>query len=1528
MNSSLENQICDAIGIIANRIVDKANYDRTVQATVIKCIDQTIGEYKVQYQDSFYYAYSNNSDIVYPDGSLVYIQIPGNDFGKQKTILGTVKKLGINYITTIEEDEAYEIVGKNCIDSKGEWILSSYIRQFGKNVYDRDNSINEIGLNVIDVEEYIKNSKSIICGATIRTSLVAEQQLKGNYGVSFALDFTDNSNPESIVTRYYVVDVNKMHGNPYRLAQDTRQYGVFEIDGANFVSVKSISIFNYDFPLEGNGSVTEDIFFSHFELSGANRLSNEDISNYSLTFVTPRGKYFDKNGYDKLYINAEVRVKGKVVNLDSQKLPFYWFVEHVGVTANSEYYNKYGGQGWKCLNKNTEVISATDTDPAVVEWIPETNKWVVSKSDCPSRSTKYKCVVVYDGTVISREIEIINRDAIYDVTIESDMGTTFYFDGNRESGYPTIICKVNGAENNSYSYSWAVTSNSGNFNSLAETTDKNKIHQSWIDKYNNIINSNEYKEIKESQLELQGVNQYFKEDKFNMRVEGNRIYHVDISQITNFSTYSCTVYSGNTYIGTTSIVLVNKLLPEGSYSLIINNGTHIYKYNENGISPASNAVENPIDIQALTFTIYDSNGNEVSNDAASHSSIKWAVPAENTLLKIPYTTDESDNGYNIYRNMTSFSYFIEDRYNITKQNNNINLFVVYKGVSLSASTDLTFVKEGESGTNGTEFACRIVPNLADGASFSGYPMITQLGTSNTKYFNFAAKDVNKPFKVQLWHNENRIYEGVESATSGENKYVEVKWGILKKKKSGLSQDVSNIQISESGVFNYKGFNTDENVNIIQAEIKYDGVTYYATLPLITARVSNRQTKIELKQGSGFRYAIYSSDGKSPKYDNTNPFEIDVFYNINNVWCDVSPEYAFVWSYLGTDLLDRLSYGENPKANQKWKKPIDSYDGECLYNAILCDVRNSSGSSYASIHIPVHLYLNRYGLSAINGWDGNTVDINEDGGYILTPQIGAGQKNSDNSFTGVVMGKVKESGQTTADIGLLGYSSGVRSIFLDAETGKSVFGTNGKAQIIIDPGSSREGEAILKSGNYSSINKTGLEINLTAPTIKYGSGNFEVNEIGHITAKGGGTIAGWNITDTKLYKDKVGISSVNGDGNYAFWAGASVRGDEQPNNPLFGVKYDGTIIAQQGLIGRGSQRITIGHSQSDEGSPKNSALYSGSKSSFTADAAGFYIGTDGIALGRWDSTTGKSYFQVDSSGLINARKGYIGNGTKGWEIGDTYLMNGREGAGSDAKDTKSGGIYLGIDGIGLGIKANDFKVTRAGALTCQKGTIGGWTINSNTLKSSGITLRSSSNKGDGGEISSSKWYIRGDGSASFGDGKATISKDGEARFSNIIATGGSIGGWTINASSLTGGAVTLNKTGALSGTNWSIEASGKASFSNINVTGGSISVGGSVINANGTNLSTGTTVGGKGLPAYIKELSVDLLKADTIVLGSGSGAVTLQWIGAITSIDSITLDLDKKTWKMQVHMRHVLGRTDKGGQYYIPGPGQSDTKPFT
>lgn len=119
-----------------------------------------------------------------------------------------------------------------------------------------------------------------------------------------------------------------------------------------------------------------------------------------------------------------------------------------------------------------------------------------------------------------------------------------------------------------------------------------------------------------------------------------------------------------------------------------------------------------------------------------------------------------------------------------------------------------------------------------------------------------------------------------------------------------------------------------------------------------------------------------------------------------------------------------------------------------YNGIYCNNRVEAfvyilNNLCAKVTIPIHMFLNVYELASVNGWDGTHVEINEEDDYVLAPQIGAGVKNQEtNTFTGLVMGSLSnktESGYSDEKVGLMGFSDGQQSIFLDAKTGSATFG---------------------------------------------------------------------------------------------------------------------------------------------------------------------------------------------------------------------------------------------------------------------------------------------------------------------------------------------------------------------------------------------------------------------------------------------------------------------------------------------------------
>lgn len=1494
--ANYENNIIDAIEKIVNNAVANAGYDKTIKATIIECIDQTIGKFKVKYQDSTFYAYATSSEVTYTRGSEVYILIPGNDSGRDKTILGTVKKLGADYAVTPEGDEAYETVGNNILHSSSTFELCSY-ETIEKILYQRGGSNNQISLDETAATRYFTKSSALICGAIFKTTIPGQQQYRGNYGISFELMFTDNATGKNVL-RNYVLDVNQMIGNPYAIKNETRQYGVFDIDGANFQYVNKISLFCYDFPYQEDNQ-PNDIFIKDIDFCGAIPMGSKALSGCALTFITPQGIYFDNTDLDSATrdIQTQVRVKGKVIDKNSQMLEYYWFKENIGVTEKHIKFHKYAGAGWECLNEysmvnlekkmlnwntsanhyvvnknlvgdNIEYVDTinqlTDTSKNYIvltngHWYKnENNQWIDKGFYHPSataKKTRYKCIVVYnENTVISKEIEITNYASNIDLTIESDAGTQFYYD----IGRPTIAVKINGTERNDFTYLWAEVDNNNNFTSLPETTDLNDGEEGYntIKRAHDTLVAQIQAEIAmtaANQSTLDNYNQKLKGYETIQRVEKNKIHKIDVSQITNFKTFKVSVYNNSgVYQGTASIVLTNSYEKENGYTLNIDGGVQVFNYNAVGISPTHESALNPLTIVPLTISLYDNLGNKISDDVLRTCDIKWTIPKKNTMLSVNnsvysgYKVAETDDSITYGRVngdvLLGLSYDIVNKYNIRNSNNDIKLSVNYKGMVLETTTNFTFTKDGEPGTNGTEFVIKLVPNTRDNKLLENLIVINSSPT-----FSRPEGQSNNWVRAQLWHNGEKIFDSTQSGVSEENKPVTLTWSILKNKYSNSISDNSSFNINKTtGEISGYAFSLDHPANIIQCELLYDKVKYYGTIPVITA-VANNGYNVKLKDGSGFKFATYSADGRKASYDNTNPFELIVTEQINGYTEDISKltgshAVTYNWNVYGrywgenseTHQMDWIAANHliattrtGLARNQKDYKPSDAYDDESVNNAIGCIVKRGS-TELAKIHIPIHLLLNRFGNSAINDWNGNSVQIDEEGGTILSPQVGAGTKDDNNRFTGIVMGAAKEANATKAAVGMFGYDRGQRTLFLNAENGAAIFGKlgsdKGSGQIIIDP---TQDKALLYSydfwksnlyqenglvnssayaynstnNKYAGQNDKGMLIDLTTPRIIFGSGHFRVDPDGHIHAKGGGDIAGWYMDDHNLWSgntNKNNAATIRF-GNEDFTR--TINGDSRTNLRLalgqkFAVSSDGTMYAGDAKIGTGTNKITIGKSSGDNA---QSALYSGSKSSFVAAANGFYIGNDGIALGTYDSNKGTSPFQVNSSGQLFSRSGYIG----GYAIADNTLIGG-SGSNCVGMSSKSGvqwAFWAGSETAGNA----PFHVGHNGALYSTSGQIGGWNIGSNSLNANGITINSN------GSIYSPHWSINADGTAHFTNVYLTngnynqgvnlidfgtnfgVNSSGtmwakNGNFSGSIS-GSSISGGSVSGASLSGNAIT-------------------------------------------------------------------------------------------------------------------------------------------
>ena len=117
----------------------------------------------------------------------------------------------------------------------------------------------------------------------------------------------------------------------------------------------------------------------------------------------------------------------------------------------------------------------------------------------------YKCVIIYNGKILDTTIVMKNLSSNFNIQIKSKNGNKFYF-GN---GDTELICLINGKEEpTSYKYLWAEENNFGHFIPL---------------------------------------------------VGNNNKYNVLIKSIIDYSNYKCSVYEGENFKGTVSIVIYNTL---------------------------------------------------------------------------------------------------------------------------------------------------------------------------------------------------------------------------------------------------------------------------------------------------------------------------------------------------------------------------------------------------------------------------------------------------------------------------------------------------------------------------------------------------------------------------------------------------------------------------------------------------------------------------------------------------------------------------------------------------------------------------------------------------------------------------------------------------------------------------------------------------------------------------------------------------------------------------------------------------------
>ena len=1310
MNNSNEisNAILQAIEIISDKKISTTPFASTIKGTILQCKDASVGKYLIKYQDSTLEAYATSSSVSYAPNTLVYIFVPDGDLSEYKVILGTSKQLGTNYIQDYIGDE-YNDSSKNFVENNLMLKLCS-TKTEEKVLYEKGAEGNTLNIDS-QLEGEIKNSNYLKISGKVQTQLNYKQKYYGKYGLKIILTVR-NSATGNLEQQTYYFDNNSFLGNPYEFTTPTLQTVYVPIDSDNFVNVSKIIQFTQDFLIQNEDDIP-DIFITDLCINGSYRLSESEKSSVGVVLTAPKGYIFTEGGDTSRPIQAGLKAKMKNVNLEDQNVKTYWFIQDLRIGPKDKGYLRYGGAGWRCINPECLVDTVNGTQN-IYDYTPAASIEIQKEDVDFSKETQFKCVMLYDSKSYSKQFTIFNYDASYQVTFESTEGTNFAY----STGHPNLICHVfkDGKEvtdHSDFSFSWQIQ-NSQNVTTFLKDTDRQPYLHA-IDRRDELVQMVEGDDKKAYWNNQLGVGEQEKENKKyyqdfgistdvlrtykwfydqyeyiisnyekNQRVDRNIIYNVDLQQIINYSTFRCSCFDKEQLVGTATITLKNTLAPVDGYSLVINHGDQVFLYNEDGTSLHSAAIDEPYQKFDLSYTLFY-NGQPISQeDLQNNVTAIWKVPLKNTLL---YVEDNTGSQYK-YITSDTLSFDVSPNYNSSLTNNDIYLILKYKDQTFQTKTYFTFTKEGENGTNGNKYYLKVEMENNPNAILR-YNLPTDKWEQGTSF----------TIKPRVWHNgieqEDNIFTDSKVLTNRNNTD---EYSYFKAGQPDLNNNLSNREF-ELWAGQQKFPKPSSNLtNIIEVVYTTNDSKYYADLPVTTIveNYDNNKYRVNLKPETGFKFVTYNSDGSHPKWNDRLPFEIYIEKQVGsgNAWEDVtnydSEKFSFEWKVLPQD-SSMLEIASNNDSSICTVIPKDVLTNSNQYtNAVLLTIKQQE-ADFAYVHIPIHLMLNRYENQALNDWNGTAIEINQDGGYILTPQVGAGKKEG-NVFTGVVLGVEQNSeGEET---GLFGYAAGARSIFLDAKSGKAEFGIETDSRIVIDPS---QNKAIIQSGNYE-IGKSGMLIDFSTPEIKFGSGKFEVSSEGHIHAAGGGDIADWQLDDKALYKGGVRISSDNSDPE-----NKAIQVTEN-NKDIFSVDYRGHLHSQQGNIAG----WTI----------KPNRLYKGN----------VQINSDNSNLENKAFKAGNNFY-VQHNGYLFSKSGQIG----GWEISANKLAkiyNFTEGSGKDP--IAKIGISPGYNGFknhknlcfwSGTISTNEeyeitFYVNNTGYLYTKYGEIGNWYIGAGGLYATG------------------------------------------------------------------------------------------------------------------------------------------------------------------------------------------------------------------
>lgn len=1124
---NINETLCEAFDIIATQKIQSLPFDHTIQCQIIE--DNQDGSYKVSHGSSKFIAYSSSIDLKYKVKQWVYVTIPQNDYSQQKMITGVLKEENDVPIGYMKPFDYFLETSGNLVQNKPTLIVYPNSKeQFSQDSHTTILANGSQGYNMLGIT------------AQFRTNILKEHQIiKGEYGIRVRLlASVNNDNTESNSdTIAYILHTNNApseYPDAIELVQNKKYLILNKPLPENRDNVSEVAVFEFKLSSKDFIGNPYNFFIMSNKQEQVFKLDNTNIINieaiiYDLyqndNFIKRSGELFDNNNKNSSITAQNI---GIYLGYDISD-----YQEHTAFLYNidSRFYS-----------------SSSDTKTLQLRWLEDPND-----DGIPSQMTVDSFVDRNAGwfKVGNEILEIIktwpqeNQPAINSVTDLMDLGKIDEIKNANDE-----IKKINDSQEEKYEIISVDQFMIISAHPITITWYKYIPGQPAADPYSGIY------WVKLEQF----IGESTEKDPFTYIVDG-----LDTNR--SAERFKVIIHIGSELIRSNILEFTNNSVNQDSSSnLNINNiisehGRAFYLQTTDGsqgryyLYNLGNSLREESEHKKQRYL----HPRLKNSDITEWSSFVWTVPIRNTMINVTPITGIKDKydvvvnnldiNQQIIQNATESTIVYYKQYIIT----NISKDSSITPPDLYYTISRTFKEAAANNTiecelRKTELKDFILDvskldieetqeNIYYSSQTLSFGIQGNTGTDETFVLDFDSQSL-KCLNLSSITEDNAIdYQVTINAYLYDDKNNLINIPSADSIEWICTGDISGEPVGTSYIIHPTVNDTEKTpIVIVTANLKRnDKITLTARIAVPVYINNTGENTLDIDYITGATKVFYSTAGK-PDYSNA-PYSCQYISS-------ATPPSKEIWQIISNDEENPEDIGLPKlvvKNGKTYLQPTDFFVKdipECAIQYIALQDPNIVTHIWIQ---PLLITQNLWFSEAINDWDGNSLSVKTEDGQILGTRFAAGKKDTNNTFTGVLMGDwEKDSTSTTAlpsGTGIYGFREGQMAFaFTDDGTG---FIGGGGGRINFDGSSGN----IISGNTYTENDITKPMLDIDFKNGKITSKEFKIDENGNATFGGylkaasgsfsgyldasEGYIGGWTINPNSIQRGK---STLGGSGN--------------------------------------------------------------------------------------------------------------------------------------------------------------------------------------------------------------------------------------------------------------------------------------------------------------------------------------------------------------------------------------------------------------